>query len=189
MKIKRLVAIPALSLLWASLCASNVQAQACGRAFAEILVSDAAGQRVQRVTIELVAEAPYEEYKMLESQALAQGDPGDNPALSSPGHLTAIKVTKRDAEEIVRRSTPMDKTKDFCENPLKLQANTTVKVYGQGESKTRLGFCTSEGYERHAFLLKISAPGYMTGYYVGAYLGGCRRTYKIVLDKRGEGFE
>ena len=191
MIITRVVAALASLLLMAMLAASNAQAQACGNSFADISISDPEGNSVPGVTIELVAQAPYDyyskEYMKLLGDSWIAGNPWNNPALSSPELSPAVKIPARDAEEIIKQSVPMDRAEDFCGNPLKRQDGaTSVKTYqGAEKSEKKLGFCTLERYP-HLFLLEISAPRYLPAYYVGPFLSNCRRTYKIVLTKKEE---
>ena len=62
MIITRVVAASTSLLLMAMLGASNAPAQACGNSFADISILDAEGNSVPGVTIELVAQAPYDIY-------------------------------------------------------------------------------------------------------------------------------
>jgi hypothetical protein len=77
---------------------------------------------------------------------------------------------------------------DVCGNPLKQRANSTrVKDLddfrkGSEGSVSNLGFCASES-NHGVTLLKISAPGYTTDYYLGSYLRGCFYRYSFVLSK------
>ena len=177
MSMMRISALTAFLLLSVLLCASNAQAQACGRAFVEVTVSDSEGRSIPDATIELIAEVPREKYDEERQNEAA--------VKISPGNGTAIKISEQEAEEIVSLSSPLSRTEDICENPLKQQANSTNVKRNPSDENTEestmnLGFCTLEGNSR-PLLLKVSAPGYVTDYYVGPFLGGCHRIYKIVL--------
>jgi hypothetical protein len=168
--------IPPTALLLSSImfCAANTRAQACGGAFAEVTISDSKGRRIPDVTIELIAAVPQETYYEKYRDGTA--------AKISEWNGAAYEISTQEAEGIVKLRSPMLKTKDFCENPFKQRFNSTkVKSYYTA-SLMNFGFCTSETYS-YPYLLKIFAPGYATKYYAGPFLGGCRRTYKIVLTK------
>jgi hypothetical protein len=158
-----------------------IQAQLCGSAFAGFTIEDSEGKSIPDVTIELIAEAPPEKY---------EGKMRDKSALKiSLSDGVAVKVSVQKAKEIVKQSRPMSRATDFCENPLRQRASITVVkrrpslVDDGGGSVKNFGYCTEEN-NFHPFLLKISAPGYVTDYYVGPFLGRCARTYKIVLTKK-----
>jgi hypothetical protein len=183
MRIMRILAPAAFLFFSIMLCASKIQAQACGWAFAHVTVSNSGGNVIPDVTIELIAEETGGKYY----------DKSRDEAVVkiSPGMGTAVKVSAQDAVEIVKQSSPMTRTEDFCENALRQLANSTkVKrhpAYVIGEV-TNFGYCTQENYSQ-PFLLKVSAPGYVTDYYLGPFLGGCPRTYEIVLTKRNGDLE
>ena len=157
--------------------ASYTQAQACGGGFAKFVVVDSEGTGVPDVTIELVAEPPREEYMKykLRKRDVEYGG-------------FSFKLSASEAEELMTPAVPMRVDKDFCGNPLKQRANFTrvknhedVLEHRDGSIK-HFGFCTLETYSR-IYLLKISAPGYVTDYYVGSFLGGCGGSYSFVLTK------
>ena len=110
----------------------------------------------------------------------------------SPGNNPAVKISPREAEEIIELGVPRRQSVDNCGNPLKQAANSTQvarhPAYGRGREPglKNFGFCTTELYSFPS-LLKVSAPGYVTDYYLGVHLGGCERSYKIALTKAGGG--
>jgi hypothetical protein len=169
-----------LGVLIALSSGSDTQAQACGGGFAKFVVVDAKEVEVPDVTIELVAELPREEYAKYKLRK---------------GHVEyggfSFKLSASEAEELVARGVPSRKDTDFCGNPLKQRANyTRVKTHEEvverrDGSVKYFGFCTLETYSR-IYLLKISAPGYITDYYVGTYLGGCGGSYSFILTKSPE---
>lgn len=146
---------------------SDIRAQACGGGFAKFVAVDSGSTSVPDVTIELVAELPREEYVKYKLRK---------------GHVEyggfSFKLSASEAEELVALGVPSRKDTDFCGNPLKQRANSTrVKTHEdvvehRNGSVKHFGFCTLETYSR-IHLLKISAPRYVTDYYVGTYLGGC----------------
>lgn len=169
MSINRIIGPTAFALLLLMLFAPNIQAQRCGGGFARIIVSDAEGNSISRVTIELVAEISYGDFRDLRNDTDTKQIPAGT------------------AEEFITRSGLMDRSEDIsCRNPLKQVANSTkVKHPGNGTSRKNFGYCTSEGHTR-LYLLKISAPGYVTSYHVGYFLGGCSRSHKFVLSQKVE---
>jgi hypothetical protein len=200
----RVFTLITFGLVLVMLPAPNVQAQACGGSFNLIEVSDPEGKSIRDATIELVARLPEEEYYATTS------DEGAGIKLSVQEYIkmierrlpvkrllggAVIKVLAKDAEKIIKRKLPMYESNDRCGNPLAQIANLTklkihpeylsLKVHPSGNHEIDFGFCTLENY--HApFLLKVSAPDYLTEYYAGHYLGGCGRTYKFVLTKKGK---
>lgn len=152
------------------LCASKAQAQACGRSFGEFIVSNAEGESISSVTVELIAQLP------------------DNESRKS-GYGAPVKVSRQEAEELVKLGTPLAGGEDECGNPFKQLSNTTGvrKFPKDAASKKRLGFCRRETVD-NTLLLRISAPGYVTQYYAGNYLGGCWPLfYHIVMTKEERG--
>ena len=145
------------------------QAQACGGGFNSVKVSDSKGKSVRGAVIEIVAQLPREEYNIWECGKV-------------------VKISAPDAESAIKRKLPMDFTKDiYCQNPLRqIAGKTKVKKLGeQHPSIENFGFCTGEVYTA-PLLLKVSAPNYLTEYYIGNYLGGCGCTYKFVLTKENK---
>jgi hypothetical protein len=138
---------------------------------------DSESKNVSDVTIELVAELPYEVYLEFKAQKRYE----EYGAFS-------FKLSPKDAEELLKRAVPLRSTTDACGNPLKLRANfTRVKslkdfLKGREASVDNVGFCASES-NHGVTLLRISAPGYVTDYYVGSYLRGCIPDYSFVLSR------
>jgi len=172
---------PSLSVVLGFLIAltfgSHVQAQSCGGGFAKFIVVDSENTSVPNVTIELLAELPREEYAKYK---LRKG------SVQHGG--SSFKLSPSEAQELGARAVPNAKVTDFCGNPVKQRVNSTrVKTHkdaleqGDGSVKN-FGFCTLETYRR-VYLLKISAPGYVTDHYIGTYLGGCGASYSFVLTK------
>lgn len=159
-----------LLLCLLALFASKAQGQACGGSFGEFIVSDAEGKSISNVTVELIARLP------------------DNESRKS-GYGAPVKLSLRDAEELMRHGTSVSGGADFCGNPFKQLSNTTAvrKFPNDVASRKRLGFCRRETTDL-TFLLRISAPGYATEYYAGNYLGGCWPLfYYIVMTKEEKG--
>jgi len=181
MKLMRVITLAAFALAPALPAAPDVRAQACGVSFVDIEVVDSKGHSVPGATIEIVADAP-------ESYAPSPWPEGG--VVLSLGNNPAIKISLREAEEIIELGVPRRRSIDNCGNPLKQVANSTKVArhpgYGHAQefSVKNFGFCTTELYEIPS-LLKVSAPGYVTDYYLGVHLGGCQRSYKIVLTKAG----
>src|SRR2546429_9003531 len=170
MRLTRIIALAAFSLSLIIVCAANSQAQRCGRGFARIIVSDAEDKVIPEVTIELVAELPAAQYR---EQWKLWSD------------FNTKELSTQVAEEIVKQWGQMERTEDFCGNPLRQVANSTRReITPRREIPLRttrdLGFCTVEGGIERLYLMKITAPGYATGYYAGDFLGGCKRTHKFV---------
>jgi hypothetical protein len=176
MSIKRVAELSACLFFLLTLSALKAQAQACGGSFAEVRAKDSDGKEVRHVTIELIAEAPYEKYREKARDKAAVRVSWDN--------RTAFKVSAQEAKEMVKQS-PRMRTQDFCGNPLRqLAGSTKVKRFPPYEAtKTDFGFCTLETYFA-PFLLEISAPGYVTDYYIGPFLGGCGSKYEFILTKK-----
>jgi hypothetical protein len=159
---------------------SAIHAQSCGGGFARFLITYSESTGVPDAAIELVAELPRAEYVnfKLRKRYVEYGG-------------FSFKLSPSEAEELLARTVPMSVEKDFCGNPLKQRVNSTrVKthedVVEQRDGTIKhVGFCTLETYKR-IYLLKISAPGYVTDYYVGTYLGGCGGSYSFVLTKLPE---
>jgi len=149
---------------------SQAHSQACGADFIEILVADSSDKYIGDVTIELIAEFPYDKY----------GERLRNEATLAP---TAIKISVQEAEEIAKQALKLSRTDDFCGNPLKQRPDAAkLKTRNQWPARMNLGFCTKEN-SSHIFLLRVSAPGYVTDYYAAPFLGGCHRIDKITLTK------
>ena len=149
------------------LSALNVQAQECGGAFNIVKVLDSKSESIRGAVFEIVAQFPKDEYKDL-------------------GYGKVIKLSVEDAESVISRDLPMRFTEDIrCGNPLKQYVGVTKvknKHHPYPNAKD-LGFCTSEVIFA-PLLLKVSAPGYETDYYVGNYLGGCGNTYEFIVTKK-----
>jgi hypothetical protein len=170
-KFRRIIEVATLMIYLVTLSVSNLQAQTCGGGFMSFEISDSEGKRVPNITIEVVAELTGEEYGEVQK---------NNPIIQ---RYNIYKIPERDAAEIVKRRKPMNVNQDFCGNPLRQLANSTkVKkwLYGKPDAMN-FGFCVIETYQR-PLLLKISAPRYLSDYYVGPFLGGCGGgTHKFVL--------
>jgi hypothetical protein len=165
MRLMRAVALAALALFPTQPAAPNPPVQACSVGFIDVTVVDSEGRSVPRATIELVAEAP-----------------ADYPSHPYP----ARELTRQEADEIIGRGRPMSWQKDRCGNPLRQVARSTrvKRLFPRGSQKefgvTNFGYCTTETLAT-LMLMKVSAPGYQTAYYLGPHLGGCSRDLRIVL--------
>src|SRR5215831_18639615 len=156
--------------------AATTHPQACGKSFAEIGVEDSNGKSITGATIELVTEFPDEVYREIIQR--------EDTIKISPLYAPAIKISAEEVQEILKHEKRPEKTEDFCGNPIKQRAGSTkLKMRDNVQVNTNMGFCTSEGYLQ-SFLLKVSAPGYVTDYYAAQFLGGCRSVYKIALTKK-----
>ncbi|HYO99230.1 MAG TPA: hypothetical protein VER76_03365 [Pyrinomonadaceae bacterium] len=173
-KVRRLIAATAFWLLLPPF-ASNAQAQKCLFAFARFFVSDTEGKPVPDVTIELLGEVPEKVYAALAAEARKRDIYNQD-----------FKLLPPEVKETVKRSIPMSRGGDLCGNPFKQRANSTkVKRWHKGEASTEnFGFCNAVGHQRQPFLLKISAPGYVTDYYVGKYLTDCLQHVSAVMSKK-----
>ncbi|MDQ3818212.1 MAG: hypothetical protein M3362_11115 [Acidobacteriota bacterium] len=170
-----IVRLTALLLCLMTFSAPKLQAQVCGGGFISFEISDSEGKSIPDVTIEIVAEVTYEQYlERLTSDLTRYND----------AFFNVYKISGRNADEIVRRRRPMNLGDDFCNNPLKQRANSTKVSKRNSEPGTKnFGYCTAETYRR-PLLLKISAPGHLSDYYIGPFLGGCGGTYKFALVKK-----
>lgn len=141
--------------------------QACGGGFNSIKVLDSKGRNVPDVTIEIIARLPREEDKGVKYK-----------------YGRAVKIPAKEAQTAVKRRVPIDYTRDlFCKNPLKQTAGLTkVRRFGEQlpPSVDNFGFCTGETYLA-PLVLKVSAPGYLSDYYLGNFLGGCGVNYEFIL--------
>jgi hypothetical protein len=171
MKLLRTIVPAVLLLALVLVCTSAAQAQLCGGGFARIIVTDKEGKTVPQVTIELVAEMPAAEYSKL---------------WNLWSDVETKELCAAEAAEIIKQWGQIKKrTEDFCGNPLKQTTDATRIENRVSRTSTQdFGFCTSEVWTRRLYLLKITAPGYTTGYYAGGFLGGCERTHKFVLSKK-----
>jgi hypothetical protein len=172
----RIIELTTLLLCLIVLSASNLQAQVCGGGFFRFEVSDAEGHSVPDVTIEIVAQLSAEEFtELLKGQ----------PALQRYN-----KISDQEAGDVIKRGRPMQFVEDFCENPLRQRANSTrVKKEWNGEPDImNFGFCALETYGK-PLLLRITAPGYRSDYYLGPFLGGCGGKLEFVLAKESAAFE
>jgi len=166
-----------LALLSTEVAACPTTVQRCGGSFAKFIVTDAKEVRVADVTIELIAELPREEYLKHKARKGYSEYSG-----------FSFKLNLSEAEELQAHTVPSAKDTDSCNNPLKQRANSTrvrtpEDFLNQRDGSVKnFGFCTSEVFSR-VYLLKISAPGYVTDYYMGRYLGGCWGSYSFVLTK------
>lgn len=159
-------------LILALLSVIDVNAQSCGNDFKTIKVTDTKGKSISNLTIEIVAQLPREDYKDLDYHKI-------------------IKIPVSDAKAAIKRNLPKTFSADIqCKNPLKQKAGKT-KVKNIDEQKPPsteyLGFCTAETL-LEPLLLKVSAPGYLTDYYLGNFFGGCSMTYELVLLKKSRKF-
>jgi hypothetical protein len=172
MKLLRTTVPAALLLALVLVCAADSRAQVCGGGFARIIVTDKDGKTIPDVTIELVAEMPDEEFSRY------------SKLWNLWNHTDTKELCTQEAEEIAKQWNQVRRINDLCGNPLKQTANSTRIENRVGTASTPdFGFCTSEGLMGRLYLLKITAPGYTTGYYAGYFLGGCKRTHKFVLSK------
>jgi hypothetical protein len=176
----RTLTLTALLIILTLLCSSNAPAQRCGGAYAAFIVSDSAGNNISDVTIEVLAALANKDYKEL-WERYGNKKPGYQP---HPFKLPAPIV-----DQVIKQSAPLKFSHDFCGNPLKQRANLTKVItwrelrQGSMPSEKNFGFCILENGIGQ-LLLKISAPGYLSDYYVGNYLGGCGTTLDFVLAKK-----
>lgn len=175
---RRMIGLRVLLLCLMMCSAPRLQAQVCGGGFISFEISDSEGKSIPDVTIEIVAELVYEEYP----EQLKNNEPLKSyPAAAL---FNVYRISSRDADDIIKRRRPMNLDRDFCGNPLKQRANSTKVITMNSEPDTKnFGFCTGETYRR-PLLLRISAPGYLSDYYIGPFLGGCGGTYKFALVKK-----
>jgi len=176
----KLVRLSMSILLWLVLSAFplNVPAQLCGGTFAEFTVIDGEGNEVPDVTLELVAELSHENYdEFMRKKAISPYGAGFN-----------VKLSQEDSAQLLKLSVPLRSSTDHCGNPLRQQKNVTyVKNVEDSVSRREgtvkhFGFCASEN-DQSVILLRVSAPGYITDYYVGHYLWGCGHRYSFILTK------
>jgi hypothetical protein len=171
-----------LGILLMLLPAFGAQAQRCGYKFSKFIVLDSRGKNVSDVTIELIAEVPYEQFLKFKVKSGIEGDGGG----------LHLKLSSDDAGDLLKQAVPLGISTDVCGNPLKERANST-RVFTRVKTTDDLararegsihnfGFCTSEN-DQSILILRISAPGYMTDYYVGNYLGGCGQRYSFALSR------
>ena len=174
LKAVRLMAATCLLLFLMTPFASNTQAQLCLYEFARFEVLDSAGKRLPDVTIQLLGEVSLEDFKALQAESHRR-------EISIPD----VKLFPQEVEEIVKRSRPMREKADICGNPFKQRFNSTkVKRMHKGEgSKENFGFCNAVAHNRQPLLLKISAPGYVTDFYVGKFLSDCITYKSFILSK------
>src|ERR1051326_2809342 len=159
---------------------SATKAQRCGQGFDQFIVIDKKGKGVPNVTFELVAQVPLDFYLDLKKKT------GRNNLVYSE----IFGLSPAEAEAVSKRTSPLERDADLCGNPLKQQAGETkVKRLGPPHvdepSTENFGLCTSENGSV-IYLLKISAPGYVTDYYVSGFLTGCERHSAIFVLKKGE---
>ncbi|PYS46644.1 MAG: hypothetical protein DMF68_18615 [Acidobacteria bacterium] len=158
---------------------SNVEAQLCGRSYAKFVVKDSASKSISDMTIEIVAELPEKDYKEL-WERYGYKEPGYQPL--------PFKLPAQAVDEVIKRGLHPTVKTDFCGNPLKQRSNVTEVITPQEQMQggranpENFGFCTSEVFARH-FLLKISAPHYVTDYHVGSFLGGCGKSWEFTLTE------
>jgi hypothetical protein len=167
------------ALLWVYSSAVTTPAQLCGKSFGRFVVVDVQGKDVADVTAELLGDLPNEYYQKFRQEKKYPESGGLN-----------FKLSDAESQEMLKRIAPLRTDTDFCGNPLKQRKNSTPvrvtdAVSGQDPSVSNFGFCSSEGY-MGITLLRISAPGYLTEYYLGSYLKGCRGRYSFVLTKLRE---
>lgn len=158
----------------------SVFAQACGGSFANFVVKNSKGKNVKGVTVELLTAPPREKYKEL-WEKFGHKEAGFQP--------NPFKVPADVANELLGLTSAVSRTEDFCGNPLKQTAGkTVVKTWKEHHgdlrgTKENFGFCKLETFSTH-FLLKISARGYLTEYYLGSYLGGCGGTWYFTMTSK-----
>lgn len=171
-RIRQLLLAMLLGLLFAQSAAFTPPGQLCGKSFAKLVVVDDKGKDVSDVTVELVGELPKADYEKFKREK----------GYVEYGAFN-FRLSASEAEEMLKHTVPLGRGTDFCGNPLKQQKNVTVvrDVDARRQaSADNFGFCTVEGYFG-TNLLKISAPGYVTDYYLGSYLRGCWYGYSFVL--------
>jgi len=85
------------------------------KSFAKFVVVDTEDKSVPDVTIELVAEIPNEEYLKYKTRR---------------GYVEygafSFKLPPADAEQLLAQAVTIRRGMDFCGNPLKLRANSTL---------------------------------------------------------------
>jgi len=151
----------------------HAHSQACGSDFIEMIVADSSDKYISDATIELIADYPYDKYDEKHRSEMTR---------------IAFKLSPQEAEEIAKQPLKLSRTDDFCGNPLRQRPGAaSIKTLKQRPASMNLGFCTQEGFYTNIFLLKVSAPGYVTDYYVAPFLGGCHQVYKFTLTKTGSG--
>jgi len=172
-KSMQIITLIILLLVLTMLSAPNAQAQQCGAGFNSVKVSDSEGKSIGGVIIKLVAQVPEKEYEKLRL---------------GTRNKVVVKIPVDDAEKIIKDLPIWYWRKDNCGNPLTQYANETrVRTNNRITKYTKpsikhFGFCTRETATT-PFLLKVSAPGYLTNYYMGIYLGGCESIFEFVLTE------
>jgi hypothetical protein len=138
--------------------ALSINAQKCGGGHAGLSTSKA----IPKATIEIIAVygGNFTEFSEQDKALTNQG---------------SLKIPEQIVNRVIKESKLLQIQKDYCGNQLKQTVDKNV-------TKSRFHFCTSEVDDRY-YLLKISAPNYLTTYYVGMYLGGCSISRTLIIPK------
>jgi hypothetical protein len=169
----------AIGLLLASLFAPTIQAQTCGYHFKKISILDSNGGNISGAMFEFVGVLSSGDFSEF---AKSKGFPKFYGPFISP------KIFQADVEKLKTRIAPLNLKEDYCGNPLKQQYNVTKAknvqdwVRGNEPSTNKFGICSVED-NYVIYLLKISAAGYTTDFYLGTFFAGCD-SYSFVLSKR-----
>lgn len=156
--------------------AASAYGQMCGQSFVKVLVFDTKNEPVTGSSFELLGKVPAEKFKELSAE------------YSQPNHSAVALPTNVGVELSKSKLEPLN-TSDACGNPIEKQTDGTTKMreYRTGAPSTEhYGICMSEGSSLGPVLVRISAPGFETGYAITESFYGCGRRASFTLLKSGE---
>src|SRR5438132_7042134 len=131
-RLLRTIPLIAFGILGMLVSTCNLQAQICGRSFAQFTIADSKGKTIPNVTIEIIGQLPTKDFWEFEKQK----------GYVEHGQFS-YKLSPEDADEILKHRVPLDRSTDVCNNPLKQLANSTkVKTLRADEPSVKnFGFC------------------------------------------------
>lgn len=159
---------------------SEVSAQVCGgsvRTYRVYVRNDFQAVNLKYELISVIPKKLPRDYESTARYLYKTFFPDKKPFLSR-FWINEPHVVKRDVAETFLLDYKADRyLGELPDEPFSSHQNKHTDVIKRGEFQ----FYTAELFDR-PYLLRVSADNYKPVYYIGDHLGGCRATYRIVLE-------
>ena len=146
-------------------------AQICGPTTVLIGVYDSAGKPISNVTFEMLGSVPTDEKFKELSQKYGEENYRYN-----------FELPTAEGEALAKSKLGQLSDKDKCGKPFQKM----ISAGPADEKDPKFGVCMFEGGSLGEVLIKLSAPGFVTAYYLNNAFRGCGTRAGYTLYRKGE---